>query len=293
VAAGEALSMLTTLSHASEYLPLALECRTQNQFNRLHIHLENILAPPEFVRLADLARREQLPEQSCNWLKKIAGLSPGLFDQPQAFSRRALSENVLFYQDREREAAGKSLLVGFAGDARRLMLPIAVFLQCFDAHAWDVVLLRKGPNKWPYSKGVEGVSRHLPAALNYVKTSIAAGQYRRIVTLGMSGGGFYAILAAILLDGARGVSIGGALPKTALGFRLRWQLAFHRAFAEREPEFKFVYSADHDRDRRAATAMQSAFGGIPCPVAGVADHNPLAPLLARGALAEFLNELLA
>ena len=57
MAAREALSMLTTLSQASEYLPLALECRTQNQFNRLHIHLENILAPQEFVLLADLARR--------------------------------------------------------------------------------------------------------------------------------------------------------------------------------------------------------------------------------------------
>ena len=40
--------MLTTSSRASEHLPLALQCRTQNQFNKLHIHLENILAPPEF-----------------------------------------------------------------------------------------------------------------------------------------------------------------------------------------------------------------------------------------------------
>ena len=167
MAAREALSMLTTLSQASEYLPLALECRTQNQFNRLHIHLENILAPQEFVLLADLARRQQFPERSRNWLEKIGGLSPGLFDRPQAFSRRALSENVLFYQDEERAPATKTLLVGFAGDARRLMLPIAVFLQCLDARTWDLVLLRKGPHKRPFSRGVEGVSRHLPSVLNY------------------------------------------------------------------------------------------------------------------------------
>ena len=116
--------MLTTLSQASDYLPLALECRTQNQFNRLHIHLENILAPREFVLLADLATWQQFPERSRSWLEKIGGLSPGLFDRPQAFSRRAFSENVLFYQDHAREAAAKSLLVGFAGDARRLMLSL-------------------------------------------------------------------------------------------------------------------------------------------------------------------------
>ena len=293
MAAREALSMQTTLSQASEYLPLALECCTQNQFNRLHIHLENILAPREFVLLADLARRQQFPERSRNWLEKIGGLSPGLFDAPQAFSRRSLSDNVLFYQDHEREASAKSLLVGFAGDARRLMLPIAVFLQCLDARAWDIVLLRKGPHKWPFSKGVEGVSRHLPSVLSYVKTSISADQYQRIVTLGTSGGGFYAIVAAILLDGASGVSIGGAAPKASLGFRLRWQLAYHRAFAEREPEFKFVYSAGHDLDRKAAMALQGAYGGKLRPVAGVAEHNALAPLLARGELAEFLNEILS
>jgi hypothetical protein len=204
--------MLTTLSQASEYLPLALECRTQNQFNRLHIHLENILSPREFALLADLAKRQQFPERSRNWLEKIGGLSPSLFDSPQAYSRRALSENVLFYQDPERAPATKTLLVGFAGDARRLMLPIAVFLQCLDARAWDLVLLRKGPQKRPFSKGVEGVSRHLPSVLSYVNRLVAARRYRRIVTLGTSGGGFYAIVAAILLDGASGVSIGEPRP---------------------------------------------------------------------------------
>jgi hypothetical protein len=285
--------MLTTLSQASEYLPLALECRTQNQFNRLHIHLENILSPREFALLADLAKRQQFPERSRNWLEKIGGLSPSLFDSPQAYSRRALSENVLFYQDPERAPATKTLLVGFAGDARRLMLPIAVFLQCLDARAWDLVLLRKGPQKRPFLKGVEGISRHLPSVLSYVNRLVAARRYRRIVTLGTSGGGFYAIVAAILLDGASGVSIGGAAPTSALGFRLRWQLAYHRAVAKREPAFKFVYSADHDVDRKAAMAMQAAFGGRLRPVVGVTEHNALAPLIARGELAEFLNEILS
>jgi hypothetical protein len=285
--------MLTTSTRAADYLPLALECRTQNQFNKLHIHLENILAPTEFAHLADLAGKQQLPEQSCNWLKKIGGLSPGLFDSPQAFTGRALSENVLLYRDPRWEASGKTLLVGFAGDARRLMVPISVFLQCLDSRTWDVVLLRKGAKKRPYSKGVEGVSRNLPAVLRYVRSSVSAGQYRRTVTLGTSGGGFFAILGATLIDATSGVSIGGAQPRAPLGLGLRWQLALHRAFMKRQPEFEFVYSAGHDRDRKQAIAMHGAFGGRLRPVARVDDHNPLGPLLARGELAEFLNALLA
>lgn len=293
MAARAALIMLATSPSATDYLPLALQCRTQNEFNKLHIQLENILAPVEFTHFADLAGKQLLPERSCAWLKKIEGLSPGLFDAPQAFTRRSLSENVLLYQDPRREAADKSLLVGFAGDARRLMVPISVFLQCLDSRAWDVVLLRKGRQKRSYSKGVEGVSRSLPAVLRYVRSAVSAQQYRRIVTLGTSGGAFFAVLGAILIDAARGISICGAPPKSPLGLRLRCRLALHRAFAERKPEFEFVYGAGHDRDRIAALAMQGSLGGRLRSVEGVDDHNPLAPLLMRGELAAFLESILA
>ena len=69
--------MLTTSSQASEYLPLALRCRSKNEFNLLHIAFENILAPIEFSHFMDLVLTQQLPQRTYEWLRKIAELSLG------------------------------------------------------------------------------------------------------------------------------------------------------------------------------------------------------------------------
>jgi hypothetical protein len=95
--------MLTTSSQASDYLPLALQCRSKNQFNLLHIAFENILAPIEFTHFTDLVVSQELPQGTHDWLRKIYGLSPGLFDAPQGFRRQALAENVLLYREPDRD----------------------------------------------------------------------------------------------------------------------------------------------------------------------------------------------
>ena len=125
--------MLTTSSQPSDYLPLALRCRSKNEFNRLHIAFENILAPTEFTYFMDLVATQQLPKLTYEWLRKVAELSPGLYDLPQGFRREALAENVLLYRDPTENHGGKTLLIGFAGNSRRLMMPIAIFLQCFES----------------------------------------------------------------------------------------------------------------------------------------------------------------
>ena len=75
---------------------LAAECRTQNQFNKLDIHYENILAPLEFAHFARLSAERGFHEWSRIWLRKIGTLSPGLFEAPKGFSREPLSENICF-----------------------------------------------------------------------------------------------------------------------------------------------------------------------------------------------------
>ena len=191
--------MLTTSSQPSEYLPLALRCRSKNEFNLLHIAFENILAPIEFAYFVDLVATQQLPKQTYDWLRKIAGLSPGLYDAPQRFRRELSRRTCCDIRDPTENDGGKTLLVGFAGNARRLMMPIAIFLQCFDARLWDVVLLRKGRSRRTSLKGVDGVAGNFPALLEYVAKRPLQRSTARVVTYGTSGGGFAAILAAVLL----------------------------------------------------------------------------------------------
>jgi hypothetical protein len=285
--------MLTTSSQASDYLPLALQCRTKNQFNLLHIAFENILAPIEFTHFTDLVVSQELPQGTHDWLRKIYGLSPGLFDAPQGFRRQALAENVLLYREPDRDVSGKSLLIGFAGNARRLMMPISIFLQCLDSRVWDVVLLRKGADQATYFAGVEGVAGSLPALVQYVESAVPAKTYGRIVTYGTSGGGLAAILAAKLMDAARGVSVSGAPPQAPLDPWLEWQLALRRAYAARRPVLDYVYGADCEIDRNSALSLQHMFGGRLHPVAGIVDHYALKPMLKSGQFPAFLNELLA
>ena len=283
--------MLTTSSQPSEYLPLALRCRSKNEFNLLHIAFENILAPAEFTYFMDLVATQQLPKQTYDWLRKIAGLSPGLYDAPQRFQRDALAENVLRYRDPTENDGGKTLLVGFAGNARRLMMPIAIFLQCLDARLWDVVLLRKGLEQTNFFDGVYGVAGNFPDLMEYVRKAASPEKYRRVMTYGTSGGGFAAILAAVLLGATRGVSVCGA--PSPLDPWLEAQLAGRPTPSVEPPQLHYIYGADSETDLQSALALQSLFGGRLHPVAGVDDHYALKPMLKAGQFHTFLNELLA
>jgi hypothetical protein len=205
------------------------QCRTKNQINLLHIAFENILAPVEFNHFTELVGSQQLPTPTYDWLRKIAELSPEMFDRPQGFRRQALADNVLLYGEPSLHASGKSLLIGFAGNARRLMMPIAIFLQCLDSRLWDVGLLRKGAAQESCFEGVAGVASSLSALIEYIQCMLPTKRYRRLITYGTSGGGLAAILASILMNTARGISVGGAPPKTALDASLQKRLAVRRA----------------------------------------------------------------
>ena len=289
----EALSALTSSSQASDYLPLAMQCRTENQFNLLHIAYEHILAPIEFIHFTNLVKSQQLPEPTYDWLRRIAKLSPELFTSPKSFRRQARADNVLLYQDPARDASGKSLLVGFAGNSRRLMMPIAIFLQCLDSHVWDIVLLRKGAEQETYFEGVAGVASSLSTLVAYVEGMLPTKRYRQIVTYGTSGGGLAAILAAILMNAARGISVGGAPPKTAFDASLQTELAVRRACQAQVPELIYIFGADCEFDRNSAHTLQRLFGGKLHPLAGVDHHNPFRTMLKTGHLSAYLNELLA
>jgi hypothetical protein len=297
--------MLKSSILVSQYFTLASQCRSQNQSNKLHIDLENLLAPGELIQIADLAKTQQLPPSSCRWLESIERFSPELFDSPQRYRRRALCEceHVLIYQDPDRDAASKSLLVAFAGNGRRLGMPTSVFLQCLDSAAWDVVLLRKGPQKKSYVQGLEGISTHFPGLIRYLQTAATPRQYRRVVTLGTSGGGYAAILAAVLMNTSRGISICGAPPKSPSGLSVQWKLASfrvrrqlaicQRATGKPRQDLHFVYGADCAPDRESALSLLSSFDGMLRPAAEVGEHNLLGALLKRGQFTDFLNEMLA
>jgi hypothetical protein len=266
-----------------DYLKLASRCETQNLFNRLHIELENICAPLELVGIAKLPKSD-LPPPTRKWLRQLKKWEPDLFDAPQRYERRVFSWPMVLYQNPEHDVREKGLLVAFSCNARRLMMPIWLFLQFVDSSRWDVVVLKKSGHS--YLTGMEGISTDFPGLVAHVEAAIRPTQYRRVITLGTSGGGFAAIWAALLMGADRGISVCGCPP-------ISLPPSMEDPRAPHEVDLWFVYGGAQEQDHRSALALLDLFGGRLRPVPGVDKHTLFGPLLRRDQFGEFLNEMLA
>jgi hypothetical protein len=252
-----------------------------NMFNRLHIDLENVCSPLEIVEVRKLGP-SKYPQITGRWLRHFRKWAPNLLEAPQGFKRRAISYPVMLYQDPAYDVGEKSLLVAFADDARRLMLPICVFLQYVDSRRWDVVVLKRSLRS--HTRGLDRMPMDFHGVIDYVEAEVRPAQYRRVITLGTSRGGFAAIWAAMLMRASRGISICGCPPR-----RLPTSLKDRPA----APDVDLCYVFGSDQDRKAALSLQELFGGRLRPVPDIDDHVVLYHMLMRRQFGEFLNEMLA
>lgn len=268
-----------------DYPELAARCRTQNEFNRLHIGLENVCTPLELAEIATLAASRKAFPATRAWLKTYRGWTPELFDAPQRFERRAISPHMILYRSKERDPGDKSLLVAFTDNARRLLMPVCVFLQFLDSRSWDVVVLKKCSRN-SYLLGLEGIATDFRGLVEFIRTDLGTARYRRVMTFGASAGGFAAIWAAILLQAQRGISVGGSPPRSSSPMTIEDQRA------PQGTDLCFVFASDSTVDRQSALALQELFGGRLCPVPGSHRHNPIGPMMKTGKFGAFIDELL-
>jgi hypothetical protein len=296
---------------ALDYATLAARCRTQNEFNRLHIDLENVLTPAEIAELTQL--EEVGPEDDAvnrevkrsgpkpvgglkrgtlsAWLGRLRNWAPQLFEAPQHYQRRAIADHVTLYHDPACHARDKDLLVAFAGAGRRLLMPIAVFLQFLDSDRWDVVVLKRCPRN-SFLLGLGGVSNDFPGLIAYLQAAMSPTQYRRVITLGTCAGGYPALWAALLMNAERGISIGGFPPKPAPSSAQENQpVVYQPSVVPHEVDLRFVYGADYARDHQFAIALSDLFGGQLWPVPDIDKHGVFGVLLRRGQLAPFLEQI--
>jgi hypothetical protein len=274
------------------YTALASNCRTKNEFRRLHIDLENTLAPGEICEIKKLTDVQDPDAPGRLWVGELQKLSPTVFDAPRPYGRRPLSPQATLYQVPSPSRAERGLIVAFSGNARRLMLPTCIILQHLDSRRWDVLVLRKNGGT-SFLRGLEGVAKSFPELIRYVQSTVSARRYRRTVALGTSGGGSAAIMAALLLGADRGVSIGGNLmrshPDKWLQRRIAWAGLKAAVFGR---ELWYVYGSDYSPDVEATNALRNRFGGELHPIPGADEHNVLRWLLERGRLAAFLEGII-
>jgi acyl-CoA synthetase (AMP-forming)/AMP-acid ligase II/acyl carrier protein len=219
------------------------------------------------------------------WRRKIARDLRGV-PQQSSWQRMAISEMMLHYKGGAPDDAGKTLIVGFTGNQLRLMLPTYHILNCFDPDRFELLLLND-PERKMFIGGVEGAGSTIEEVCQFVETFAARREFRRVVTLGTSGGGLAAVICAINGGFSKAITIGSASP------------ARHPVFAEKlaslksNPTTSIVAAfADNPRDADAANQLK----GILPETSLLKDkrftsHNLLFELQRVGELARFLNSI--
>ncbi len=204
-------------------------CATENQLAQMQIQLENRLTPVEASRLAahihrrygqgplrrritwlrierDRRRRRELvvgaPRTAPRYLRAVQAVqwADGIARQlalsgrpPAPVERAWVRGGATLY--RSAATGPRTLLIAFSGNLRGFMMPTQLFLQFVGERPVDVLKLEV-PRGVGYVTGVRPFSHDFPTTLDWLTGFVAEGGYARTVTVGTSGGGLPALLAA-------------------------------------------------------------------------------------------------
>jgi hypothetical protein len=193
----------------------------------------------------------------------------------------------------------KTLLIGFCGNANRLMLPIPVFLQFVPEDGYDVLILRD-PSRTGYLRGVPGFGGDLVKVAEAIRANVHIGSYREVRCVGTSGGGATALYTGLLLDVRRAVSVGGR-HRTLCKRVVEGDSEFSgeefdflvQGLGPADTELFNIFGERCERDIEGARSLERYLGRLqPIRVPDLADHNVLAYLLQKGSLPNFFNRIL-
>lgn len=174
-----------------------------------------------------------------------------LKDHPDAlrWQKETLCPNVLLFGDPDVPSARKSLIAGFAGNRRRLLLPTYRVLMDLNPETTDLLLLMD-PSKQCFFGGIDGMGRDFSALARAVAQLSAARGYRRMAGLGISGGTF-AVLQAGLVEGFDAVTV-----VSPAGFARHpdWAARLEPVAAQHDPEIlsiRIVYGRSQSQKANA------------------------------------------
>jgi hypothetical protein len=270
-----------------------VKCRTPNEFNRLHIALENRITPLEFVALSKIISDCYSSTTNMTWLEKLSRqLRLSRKPQPERYIRTRIKSNMYLYSD-QTPRSGKVLAICFSGGARRLQMPTPTFLQHLSASRVDVILLQRHHN-WNYNNGLGGLADSFETLVNVIEQVTKPWEYQSAVTYGTSGGGLPALLTAIYLGLDKGIAIGGASVESNRWRFLKDTVRFQQAVERHadKPKLLSVFGADFKRDAVAAAELRRYFPTEFWPIPGESGHGAIQKYLRTRELCSFLSTVL-
>ncbi len=226
--------------------------------------------------------RNQLRLKS--WIKKIK-LDLAGYPSERNWRRITLHDHAILYQS-PRGMASKKLIIGFCGQAMRLMLPTHFILGAIDEADFDLMLIRD-PDRNHYHGGVSGLGSSLDElALRLRDLSVQSG-YNRYVVLGTSSGGLPAIRIGQIIQAEHVLAVG----PDNLGRHPGVAEMLSSAEKTIATTFKICISDNNIRDSEAAYRLKLLMPHVNViPYHGIQNHNLLYILHQEQKLTPFLAE---
>ena len=274
-----------------------------NRSNLLRLQHDRVMRPQELqgLLLAWLASGESSPAL-VNLLAETCTDAPTLLTAPASYAAdvvvRELGEAQLRWYRREPPGQPpgsepvRRLVVAFASNANAVSMIAPCFLQLLGPLFTDVVLvLRDLPHHRSFY-GPDGGTSLLARLLLALPSLVPLAEYREVVTIGYSGGGFAAAVAAVALGADRGVSLGGWPPQGAVAIDRSWMEALRSAVPAARPvapRLILCCSEGCGSDREGTARAAALAAGWDLPLAGLEtrayggcrDHNLLVELQRR------------
>ncbi len=293
------------------YIRLASAAKTDNEFRKIIISLEDRLAPSEWKEiLSYLAQKQKLQVGIRGVLRQ--GLSRILGQSPPSVMNNVeielLAQGRITHKDGNEiavtryirglntrglshflhpENTTKSLLIIWTGALRRPMMPLHTFLQ----EVWnlniDVLVLRSAPNSRDYLNGVVGLGNTLGKAIDGLHEFRVRHGYGSVYLIGSSMGTPPALFSAAKLQTDNCLLVGPLDP------RPKYKDHFDHLVRSQENEknslrFSTVVGEHATQDAPISNLLSNTFGSLEIVVPG-AEHNALWPITERGELADWLD----
>lgn len=242
---------------------------------------------------AVLALEEKLGDTAI-WLARNTAGSKSEDEEAALGYKRILTQRSVIYYSR-RECRGDFLVVGWTGNASRLMMPVAQFLRALAATNGDLLLIRYRRDTGWWTGRAEDSRVDAPAS-RLIRHVAASQGYDRLSILGTSRGTGPALLSSLHTDCHKVAVVGFnsfVLSNLSIDEK-EFSMAMRKKSVEtpRFEGYSFTFGAETDLDSRDSVRAAKTVKGSYQRVEN-APHNALNYLNKSGKLSDWIGQNLA
>ena len=271
--------------------------KTLADYFKEHIEFENTASPYEAINFIRNERNKNYFSRF--FLDKTEKLILDASEKIRPFVRHKISTNVFFYNS---DNINKKILICFCGNANRLMMPIAAFLQYIDEKIYDVLVLMD-PSKLCYHSGIPDFGFTLKESVNKLSDIISEKKYEQVYTFGTSGGGCASLYIGAYLNAKKAISVGGRHPLDYLDFKNTKLLSeknlsgseFDKLLSMRRNEYRtniqVIYNDRHEEDKKSAINFKKHLKNVNLLSIDGESHNVFHELRKKQKLKLLMDDL--